>query len=401
MKFWKLQLVNYIFLALAISAVILLILFSLSTLITPRNIHRLDFIGYITAGHMILDGRGDQLYDLEMQNEYQQRISEDSFAELFIPFRKVPIVAAPFALLAKVSLIRSYQISILVNIVLITYLIFLLIRTFPQIWKSNPFLFLLPFFYLPVILTIVHGQISILIAVFFLEVYRTYQHKKPFMMGMWATLLIIKTQYLVFWPFFLLLSNTKKRFLLGTLFTGLCILVASFFISGLDWIWQYPQFLIRTESVTYNSYPQFFYTLYGFIVTLFPSYKQIAWSINSVLYVLFFISEAIKNMYYKMHVVDNVSRFLFYTFVSLVLAVQVLGPDLVLLVIPMYILINSIIISTIRDKTMYIYTIALLLFILPIADIFRNPFAFFFIFIFTAYFFSRYDAVKLFHSSQL
>lgn len=372
MNSWKNLLCNYVLVALSISVLLFVLVVSFTLINEPRRIHKMDYIGYVTAGAMILDGEGVSLLNLDLQNIYQQKISQNSFPELFIPFRKFPIVALPFVYLSRFSLVDSYHIFVIVNFLLMFYLIWLLIKTFPRVWKAQPFLFLLPVIYLPVLLTILHGQISLLLALFFLNTYRSYKFRKNFSMGFWIMLMILKTQYLVFVPFIWLLSDNKRLFLFGVFSSLAIIFIVSFLISGTNWIFIYPQLLVATESIQFNSYPEHFFTLYGFLVTIMPAKKSTFWVINALVYIATFLYETfIRQKEQSKKKMPDISRFLLCTFVCLTLCVQVLALDLCILIVPIFIIIDLLIAKKVDRKMWHLLLlVVVLLFILPVTDLF-------------------------------
>src|SRR5690606_15728351 len=144
---------------------------------------------------------GENLYNIDLQKEaFRETVGIASDTISFSPFRHLPAVAWAFSFVPGISLELIYKIALVVNIILLTVLIFLLSSKFTWIKKFNIFLPLL-FVSVPVLASIRNGQLSILFTLLFVGIFFLIQKTKYFWAGILSGLIAIKLQMLLAVPF--------------------------------------------------------------------------------------------------------------------------------------------------------------------------------------------------------
>jgi hypothetical protein len=210
-------------------------------------------------------GEGNNLYDLNTQFKYQQGTIKDYVdTDLLLPYRNLPFVAIFLLPLARSSLVLSYGLYVLALIILLVFIAFKSASIFPEI-KKIFFWSLLPLLFLPNLRSIQLAQFSPIVLVIFLYLYKYISRKKSFIAGLTTGLLLIKPQYLLIFPFMLLLVDSKKKYISGFLLLSGLILLISLFVVGPYSLYKYPAFLLETESVSFGSRPWQMFTFYSLL----------------------------------------------------------------------------------------------------------------------------------------
>ena len=176
-----------------------------------------DFVLYYSAANIINDGKGDQLYNLQVQKDYQKEFGV-GYKGSALPFNHPPYELLALLRIAKFSFPVAHALWAAINIFL---LILILIRIFPFVDASHQTLVALMLFaYFPTITALKMGQDSILTTFLLVETFVSLKHKRYAIAGSLLALGLYKPQFVL--PlvgiFFL---HRRWSSVLGFLFTGL------------------------------------------------------------------------------------------------------------------------------------------------------------------------------------
>ena len=327
-----------------------------------------DVVSFITGAKMVRSGVKGEIYDLPTQHFYQNQVVAPFVKENALPFKNFPIFILPFIPFTFLPLRLSYTISAFFNLAILLLFVFVSAKTFKRI-KEFRLWFLAPFVFLPNILTIILGQLSIILAFTYLLIYKLLKENKAVLAGVFSGFLFLKPQYIVAVPFFFLLAKKRLNFLKGFLMVFLILILSTFLISGPDALLKYPSFLLLTENESFSGHTQRMFTLSSTLYYILPirflSFKAIL-ILNALLYFLFYC------LFIKRYKIVNFDyAFASATILSLLFAVHVLEHDLAILLVPIMLLINSARYNHTRNIKLII--IGSLLFLMPLIVLLVSP----------------------------
>jgi len=231
--------------------------------------------------------------------------------------------------------------------------------------------FLLPFAYYPIALTMIKGQVSIILTLILLLIYRFHQ-KRPFLSGALWSIFLIKPQFFIFGlPILYLISKSKKYFVGGVLlFCGIWMSIGIFLV-GLNSLINYPSYTLYKEGIIYESYNEWNTNL-NLSTVLTPiinrtggGLKQIL-SIEAAIYILLlmFITRKINKIPFE-------SQFIAFTIITLVMSFHSYPYDYALVLLPLAIILNM----AIKNKNPGNIFLLMLMIILPNTLIKNSTFA--------------------------
>lgn len=329
---------------------------------------RSDLVSFLTGAKIVSEGASEDLYNLDLQYSIQSNIIAPYKRDDILPFKNFAVFSLPFIPLTYLSLKQSYIIFAFFNLVLLGILVYISSNIFTKINKIKYWL-LIPFIFLPNILTTLSGQLSIILAFIYLLIYISIQKKNALLTGAITGLLLIKPQFIIVSLFFFLLVSDKKRFFYGLMGSSLVFILASIYLSDIKAILSYPEFLLATENASFLERSQKMFTVSSSLFYNLPleiSYHY-ALYLNTAFYILIYYL-FIKR--YKLIEVDL--AFVSATLFSLLFAVHVLEHDLSILIVPVFVLLNySRRKSKFRRKSALLF--AILLFFLPLVILMINP----------------------------
>ena len=359
------DIVSIAFLASIIIGLPYFVLFAKEKLIVES-----DVVSFITGAKMVRSGVKGEIYDLPTQHFYQNQVVAPFVKENALPFKNFPIFILPFIPFTFLPLRLSYIIFAFFNLAILVLFVFVSAKTFKRI-KEFRLWFLAPFVFLPNILTIILGQLSIILAFTYLFIYKSLKENKAFLAGVISGFLFLKPQYIVAVPFFLLLAKKRPVFLKGFIIVFLILILSTFLISGPDALLKYPSFLLLTENESFSGHTQRMFTLSSTLYynppIKFMSFKAVL-ILNALLYFLFYYIFIRK---YKQ--IEFSLAFASATIFSLLFAVHVLEHDLAILLVPIMLLINSALYNIARNIKFIIF--ASLLFLMPLIVLLVSPVA--------------------------
>lgn len=232
---------------------------------------RADFTNYYTGWSMVLDGRGDRLYDRELQTRYQERIvPERPERGGLLPFNYPPHLAVPAAAFALLPRESAFYLWDFVQLLLLVPLACLLHRLTPD-RRPLSFAVLLAavLAFPPLFQSFQMGQVSLLVLVCLLGFTENLARGRPFATALWLTLGTIKPQIMVA-PVAVLLAGRRWRELgfAAGLFAAWALLATSFL--GVSCWFDFTK-MLRHSAWQFGQdgiYPLAMYNLKGFLTSL-------------------------------------------------------------------------------------------------------------------------------------
>jgi len=298
-----------------------------------------DFLSYFTGASIIKNGKADLIYDISTQRKYFEDIIYPLKGTVTNRFISPPFVALFFLPFTFINFYSSYKIFLIVNLGIFLVFLHLLAKTFPAFFKKYNFLYILPFYFFPVAVTLFMGQTSFVLAIIFLLIYLSLLSNKPKDVGVLTAALLFKPQYVFAIPFLLLLIKKKKQFLLWFFITTLSLLLISLFLVGPKALFDYFPFILSTENPDFGNRAQQMFSLHATLSHLIFASKLsnfYPFLLNSGVYLLFLY--LFKKRMPKM---TKKTSFIFVILSTLIFSLHVLNHDLVLLILPILILLEK------------------------------------------------------------
>lgn len=370
-KYKKKVLLNiFFFISLVVfTSINFAILISIFSSGNPELIYVSDFVSFLTGSSILSSGNAQNIYNLETQKVAQLLIKQSSDISTLLPFRSLPFLALLFKPFLSYNLITAYKTFLIINFGFVIIFTYFSGEIFPNL-KRSFYWFLIPFAFFPFLHGLFLGQISSILLVLTLAIYFLLKNKKDTVSGILSAFLLIKFQYLTMVPMFFLLSGKKRKFLIGFLVTFSILALININLVGLDTIIEYPHFLSSTETGGFGSRPVEMFSLGSFLLML--SKGSISFSdllISNLLVYLFMLWIFYKNL----KKVKFNDLFIFIILTSLFFGIHVLDHDLMILLVPIYILINEYFKSR-KEKGLLI--ISIVLFMLPFTVFINAAFIF-------------------------
>lgn len=345
-----------------LGSIILGIVFYTSFIMSDDVIAETDFVGYLTGASIIRDGKGEMIYDLKTQDVYQKELLRPYNKPITLSYKNTPFVTLLFLPFTYLPLVQGYKLFVFINLMLLAFSTNLLAKVFKGIKKFKLW-FLIPFVFFPSLWTIISGQTSFILLMVYLSMYYFIKSDKPFKQGMVSGLLLIKPQYIVGLPFFLLLAKRKTPFVKGFIFSSSILFIISAYLSGLNSLLSYPSFLLSTEIGAFGSYISRMFSLSSALFNIPEISKQGYIFVLIISAVFYLVTLFLYKMRYKL--VGFEKSFISATLFSLVFAIHTQLHDLSILLVPIFILLEKL--STKQTvKGSFMVYLAGVLFLLPI-----------------------------------
>jgi hypothetical protein len=189
-----------------------------------------DFVLYYGGAKIINDGKGAQLYDLEVQKEYQKGFGV-GYKDRDLPFNHPPYELLVLLIPVKFSFPVAHALWAAMNISLLAVI---LLRLFPFVDARYRFLFVLMLFaYFPTITALKMGQDSVITTFLLAETFVSLKRKRYARAGSILALGLYKPQFVL--PLAgILLLHRRWPAVFGFLFTGVLLAVISLAMVGWD-----------------------------------------------------------------------------------------------------------------------------------------------------------------------
>ena len=232
-----------------------------------RYLYNVDFRAFYSAGQMLLAGVGADFYDPMTQYLWQSKFVEMSSLSQLLVFLNPPFVVVPFALVAMLPMSAAYLVWATVNVILLAIVCYLLVEMLADAGHRAQYAVLvLAVLFLPVIVTLMQGQLSFLLMIGLLMSWRAFQAGKELESGLWLGLLLVKPQ-LALVPALVMLWQRQWRALAGLTLAGAVSLAISLFLVGWSGLkgWARGMAVASGWGDMYGIHPQRTYTWRGIL----------------------------------------------------------------------------------------------------------------------------------------
>jgi hypothetical protein len=224
-----------------------------------------DFRAFYAAGQIVAAGRGGQLYNLQEQYTWQAAAAGLNDPLQLLVFINPPFAALPFALLGRLPLDWAYGVWTFVNLAILVLIGVLLsgplrhARSTVQVAAV-----VLSLTFMPVVVTIVQGQWSLLLTAGLLLSWRAFRKDKDLQAGLWLGVLAVKPQ-LILLPLVALLWQRRWRSVIGLMVSCGITLGLSLAVTGGHGLIEYARLLAAATGWgdRYGIHPQAMYTVRG------------------------------------------------------------------------------------------------------------------------------------------
>jgi Glycosyltransferase family 87 len=300
-----------------------------------EHLQTTDFVNLYAGARIVWQGQGSTLYTRQTQDAVLHAILGNGRPWQY--FLHPPFEAAALSPLSEFTLSHAYVVWGSMNVVLLA-LIPIIISPYVPILGGKPYLGLLVFAFLPVIVALLLGQDSILLLVIFCVSYRLLAANREFPAGLVLALSAVKFQYLFVFAI-MLLALRKFRMLLGVLLGVSALGLASLWITGLNGFVQYGRFLyvFNHHSGFGTLHPEVMVSWRGFLESVAPGSKS---HIYAYVGELFLIVTGVLLLRSKAPRKRPDLAFAFATSLSLAASDYAHFPDLTVVIIPGFIAIS-------------------------------------------------------------
>ena len=187
-----------------------------------------DFVLYYSGAKILNDGNGAQLYDLQVQREYQKEFGVAN-QNRDLPFNHLPYELLLLLIPAKFSFPVAHSLWAAINILLLAVI---LLRLSPFVEGRHRWLFALMLFaYFPTLTALKMGQDSVITTFLLVETFVSLKRKRYAIAGGLLALGLYKPQFVL--PMIgIFLLHRRWSSIFGFLFTGLLLGVLSLAMVG-------------------------------------------------------------------------------------------------------------------------------------------------------------------------
>src|SRR5579863_286699 len=208
-----------------------------------------DFAIYYSAGSIVRQGLGRQLYDDRLQFKIQKEVSPGVAIRLgALPYNHPPFEAVILSPLTYLPYPMAFALWDCVNLAMLVALPFLLRPHLPQLQNYSWLLWVLASLsFFPVFLNLLQGQDAILLLFLYTLAFVSLKKNCDLLAGGWLAFALFKPHLVLPFIFFLLMQG-RKKVLYG--FVPIAGLVASLSLAvvGRVEVAAYPHYVLRLES---------------------------------------------------------------------------------------------------------------------------------------------------------
>jgi hypothetical protein len=213
---------------------------------SPVSLQGSDFPHFYCAARMLADGQGHQLYDADVQRQYQARYA-GRIGTLYThpPFEVILYLAVAWLPLGYAYVLWSFLLIALLGLASIRLAGDVLVS-----WDWR-FLLVAALTFVPSLICLLQGQDSLILLMLVILAFTDLRRKKGFSAGCWLALGLFKFQIVLPLALVLVLAHTRKAkrsFVEGFGLTTLALVGMSIVISGWSTLKMYPEFLLHFKE---------------------------------------------------------------------------------------------------------------------------------------------------------
>jgi len=210
-----------------------------------------DFTAFYTAGKLVRQGLGSHLYDpAEQWREQQQFAREVAIRQGPLPYLRLPFEALLFVPLTFLPYSAAYVFWFLLNLGVAIGVTLFLRRRLASLHEFPAWLpVLVTAGFVPVFLTLLQGQDSILVLLFYSLAFVALREGADFRAGCWVGLGLIKPHLVL--PFVaIMFLRGKRKLAAGFLLVAAILSAVSVAMVGWSGLLRYPGYLWELEQHT-------------------------------------------------------------------------------------------------------------------------------------------------------
>lgn len=207
-----------------------------------------DFTIFYSAGQIVRQGMGHDLYDEAVEWRIQQQVAPHVMTrKAALPYMHAPYEVLVFLPFSYFSYRQAYVLWNLANLAILAALPFLLKPYLPALQQYRSPLWTLSFLaFFPVFLTMLEGQDIILLLLLYTLAFVALKKNAWFAAGCWVALGLFRFQLVA--PFLFVMLLTKKwKLLAGSLLTAAGLTTISAAIIGWQGVVRYPSYIWSLE----------------------------------------------------------------------------------------------------------------------------------------------------------
>jgi hypothetical protein len=208
-----------------------------------------DFTAFYTAGELVRQGQDRQLYDPQEQWRVQQEFAREvAIRQGPLPYLRLPFEALLFVPLTFLPYTAAYVFWLLLNLGVVVGVAMFLRRRLPSLQEFPAWLpVLVALAFVPVFLTLLQGQDTVLLLLFYSLAYVAMHDGADLRAGCWLGLGLIKPHLVV--PFIVIaLLRGKGKVVFGFLLIAVVLLTVSLGVVGWNGFLHYPGYLWDLEQ---------------------------------------------------------------------------------------------------------------------------------------------------------
>ena len=293
-----------------------------------------DFVSFLTGAKILESGNGENLYDFRTQFEYQKIVTKPLEENSLLPYINVPILALLLVPLTDLSLLNAFKLYTLLILVVVVSISLLVKKIFENL--SSSYWLLLPFVFYPSIGSVFVGQITQILVLVLLLVYKFVRERKAFISGILCSLLMVKFQYIIFSIYIFILVKDRKKYLSGYLLGLTVILLISTVLTNGAFIKDYLNFVFVMQKPQFGIRAEDMFTLHASLSQFYLfSYSQL-FMVN-----FFFFLASVGVFWLSVKRLSLDRAFLIAIIFTLIFCVHGVNYDYAISIIPIFILINK------------------------------------------------------------
>ena len=209
-----------------------------------------DFSIFYTAGEILHEGRGFELYDDVVQEKVQRSFSPVAYEkrQSVLPYNHPPFEALIFIPFIRLPYTAAYLVWLAINLGLMLAVLILLRKNFAILGSAPLYVWLLAGFgFYPLFIALIQGQDSVLVLFCYAMAFLAFRRRAESLAGAWAGLGLCKPQLILSFAFPLAL--VRRRFLVGFLSVGFVLFLLGLAAVGWRGWLRYPLYVWAGENV--------------------------------------------------------------------------------------------------------------------------------------------------------
>lgn len=309
-----------------------------------------DFTIYYTAGTILRQGTGRNLYDDAKQFEVQKQFAPQVATRLgALPFNHPPFEALLFLPLTWLSYEAAYLVWMLANLAMLTALPILLRPHVPLLarWPALAWTGLSLIFF-PIFFALLQGQDAILLMFLYGLAFVALKRDRLLTAGAWLACGLFKFHLVL--PFLLLLLiqgrtlQQRKRILGGFLLVGAVLGLVSLAAVGVRQLISYPHYVLSLEktmargAIMPSDMPNLRGALYLFASKM-PFFDLLAVTLSAALFLV--SAWILRSQGNRVDEQTDDLNFAFAVFATVLVSYHGLGYDLCILALPVLLIVGS------------------------------------------------------------